>query len=184
MRGRSPSRCRDPRRENPRSRARRPSLSMRPAGGLSCSWRWSSTERVARTARHRRGRRGAVLGRELRGDCPPAAPAQPARADRTAGHRHRGEAALHALRLMACDRLFLLADDGAAANIDPGRRTSPALGRRVVPSEPHRALQQPAWTKAWGQLPRIWRCVTSYSSESSPGGPHAARLRSNHRPPR
>ena len=38
-----------------------------------------------------------------------------------------------------------------------------------------------AWTKAWGRLPRIWRWTTSNSSESSPAGPHAARLRSNQR---
>ena len=38
-----------------------------------------------------------------------------------------------------------------------------------------------AWTKAWGRLPRIWRWTTSNSSESSPAGPQAVRLRSNQR---
>ncbi|GAA4964848.1 hypothetical protein GCM10023238_35580 [Streptomyces heliomycini] len=38
-----------------------------------------------------------------------------------------------------------------------------------------------AWTKACGRLPRSWRCATSYSSANSPVGPHAERVRSNHR---
>ncbi|WP_082973805.1 SDR family NAD(P)-dependent oxidoreductase [Mycobacterium sp. E1386] len=38
-----------------------------------------------------------------------------------------------------------------------------------------------ACANAWGRLPRSWRCRTSYSSQNKPGGPQAARLRSNQR---
>ena len=55
--------------------------------------------------------------------------------------------------------------------------------QRAVGAADRRAAHssRPAWTKAWGRLPRSWRWCTSYSSVYRPAGPHAARLRSNQR---
>ena len=55
--------------------------------------------------------------------------------------------------------------------------------REPTPASPSRwaVSSSRAWTKAWGRLPRSWRWTTSYSSVNSPGGPQAARLRSNQR---
>jgi hypothetical protein len=50
-----------------------------------------------------------------------------------------------------------------------------------VQASANAACSMTACTKAWGRLPRCWRCCTSYSSENNPGVPQAARLRSNQR---
>ena len=47
------------------------------------------------------------------------------------------------------------------------------------PGQSGRALEHRAWTNAWGRLPRCWCWRMSNSSVNSPGGPQAARLRSN-----
>ena len=52
---------------------------------------------------------------------------------------------------------------------------------RLRQTEVRAQCSSSAWTNAWGRLPRIWRWTTSNSSESSPAGPQAVRLRSNQR---
>ncbi len=72
---------------------------------------------------------------------------------------------------------FFLGRPSRLLKVNPGHLLTRhgGLARRCAVS------RRAACTKACGRFPLSWRCRTSYSSASKPGGPAAARVRSNHR---